>query len=167
MGFAADLAEWLDVVPPPLAVFVLAMSPVGEVRVSIPVAILAYGMGWAEAFTWSLLGNFAVVPLLAWLYPAMERGLRRWSRMDGWIDRLYARTRHKVGERVRRFEEYAVFGFIATPVPGTGAWSGALVAHIFGLPFRAAAPYYYAGIVTACFITAMAVEAGVWGFNQL
>jgi uncharacterized membrane protein len=105
--------------------------------------------------------------VLSWLYPACERLLRRSERVSGWIDRTYARTRRKASAKVERYEEYAVFGFIATPIPGTGAWTGALAAHIFGLPFRKAVPYYYAGIVAACFITALAVEAGLWGFNQL
>lgn len=167
MGFGAELVQWLDVLPPALAVILLAMSPVGEVRLAIPVAILYYGMGWAEAFTWSLLGNFAIVPLLHWVYPAVERGLRRWGPLDRAIERIYAKTRRKHSQRVLRYEEYAIFLFIATPIPGTGAWSGALVAYVFGIPFKAAVRFYYAGIVAACFLTAFLVEAGVWGFNQL
>ncbi len=167
MSFGETLAEWFDVFPPELAVALLALSPIGEVRLAIPVGILAYGMGWAEAFTWALLGNLLVVPLSTWFYPAFERAVRRIGPISRGLDRLYDRTRAKNEERVGRLREFVVFGFIATPIPGTGAWSGVLVAHVFGIPLRASWRYYYAGIVVACFITTALVEAGVWGFNRL
>lgn len=167
MTFGTELADAFAVFPPALAVALLALSPVGEVRLAIPVGILAYGMGWAEAFTWALLGNLLVVPLSTWFYPALERLARRAKWMGRAIDRLYDRTRARNEERVLRMKEFAVFGFIAIPVPGTGAWSGVLVAHLFGIPLRQTWRYYYSGIVVACFITTAAVTAGVWGFNQL
>lgn len=167
MTFAGELAEFFSVFPGPIAVFLLAMSPIGEVRMSIPIAKLAYGMGWAEAFTWSLLGNLAVIPLATWLYPVLERGLRRWDRADRFFERMYEKTRKRHSEKIERLEEFAVFGFIATPVPGTGAWSGVLAAHVFGLPLRKTWRFYYAGIVTACLLTVILVELGVWGFNRV
>lgn len=167
MSFGLDLAEALAIFPPALAVAMLALSPVGEVRLAIPVGILAYGMGWAEAFTWALLGNLIVVPLSTWFYPALEEKARRVAWIGRMLDRIYHRTRTKNAERVARGREFAVFGFIATPLPGTGAWSGVLVAHVFGIPLRQTWRYYYSGIVVACLITTAAVEAGLWGFNQL
>lgn len=167
MSFGAELADAFAVFPPALAVALLALSPVGEVRLAIPVAMLAYGMGWAEAFTWALIGNLFVVPISTWFYPAFERAARRIGWIARLLDRIYAKTRAKNEEKVLRAKEFAVFGFIATPIPGTGAWSGVLVAHVFGIPLRATWRYYYAGIVVACFITTALVEFGLWGFNQL
>ncbi len=167
MSFALELAEAFAFFPAPLAVVLLAISPIGEVRLAIPVAILAYGMGWAEAFTWALIGNLFVVPISTWFYPALERGVRKWGLAARVLDKAFSRTRRKTEQRVVTLKEVAVFGFIATPIPGTGAWSGVLVAHIFGLPLRETWRYYYAGIVVACLVTTAAVQAGVWGFNRL
>jgi uncharacterized membrane protein len=167
MGLGEWLLSVLEFLPPPIVIILLAMSPIGEVRLSIPVAILYYEMGWAQAFTWSLIGNLAVVPILHWFYPALEKTLRRIAFMDRLIERIYVRTRRRYTDRVRRYQEFAVFGFIATPVPGTGAWSGALVAYIFGFPFRSAAEFYYAGIVASCLLTALLVHYGVLGLQAL
>jgi len=161
MTFGERLAEAFGVFPEPLAVFLLAMSPIGEVRMSIPVGILAFGMGWAEAFTWSLLGNLLVVPLLTVLLPWAERMMRKRPRTERMLEWTFERTRNKAGDKVRKYQEYAVFLFIATPVPGTGAWTGVLVAHLFGLSFKESIRYYYAGIVAACVIATALVQLGV------
>lgn len=160
MSFASELADALGFLPAPLVVFLLAMSPVGEVRMSIPVGMLLFKMHWAEAFTWSLLGNLLVVPLLVWALPAFDA----WAadrRIGGWLNRIYAKTRTKTSEKVERYQEYALFLLIATPLPGTGAWTGVIAAHLFGVPLRAGAPYYYAGIVAACFLAAGLVSLGL------
>lgn len=161
MTFGEWLAETFSVFPHELAVFLLAMSPVGEVRMSIPVGILAFGMGWAEAFTWSLLGNLMVVPLLTYFLPKFEGLLRRSQRTERMLEWTFERTRKKADDKVRRYQEFALFLFIATPVPGTGAWTGVVVSHLFGLRFRDSIRFYYAGIVTACIIATALVQLGV------
>lgn len=154
--------ELLDGIPPAIAVMLLAFSPVGEVRVSIPVAMLVYDMGWGEAIVWSLIGNLAVAPVAAWIYAAAEKLLRRGERTAALLDRIYERTRNKNSKRVERMQEAAVALFIAVPVPGSGAWSGVLVAHVFGLQWKKAWSYYYAGVVISTFVVAILVATGRW-----
>jgi len=160
------ITDWFvalfEALPGPLAVIALAFSPVGEVRISVPVAILVYHMSWGEAVVWSLLGNLAVAPAAAWVYRAGERGLRRWERGARVLDRVYARTRSRQSARIERLEEAAVALFIAVPVPGSGAWAGVLVAHVFGLTWKKAWSYYYAGVVAATFLVTVLVETGRW-----
>ena len=52
--------------------------------------------------------------------------------------------------------------FIAIPIPGSGAWSGVLVAHVFGLTWKKAWSYYYAGVVLSTFLVTILVETGRW-----
>ena len=146
------------------AVIGLAFSPVGEVRASVPVGMLHYGMGWAEAFTWSLLGNLLVLPVAWCAYPRIERLLRRWRWADAGLDRLYARTRARSGKKVERWEEFAVALLIAVPIPGSGAWTGVLVAHVFGLTWRKVAPAFYVGVVGATALATALVQAGLSAF---
>lgn len=151
---------WLTALPGWLATLVLAFNPVGEVRTAAPVGMLHYGMGWAEAFTWCLLGNLLVLPVAWWLYPRIERVLRRWPRADRWLDRLYERTRQRSSRRVERFEETAITFLIAIPLPGSGAWTGVLLAHVFGLPWKKVAPAFYVGVVAATALAVFLVETG-------
>lgn len=161
---AAAVWDLLAALPPPLVVVVLAFSPLGEVRASVPVAMLHYGMGWGEAVVWSLLGNLAVAPAAAWAYPRLEAWLRRSPRIDAGLTRLTDRTRRRHGARVQRLQAAAVTGVIAVPLPGTGAWTGVLVAHLFGLRWRDAWMHYYAGVVIATFLVTVLVASGNWVF---
>lgn len=147
-----------------LSVILLAFVPVGEVRLAVPVAILHHHMGWAEAFVWALLGNLLVLPLAWWLYPRLERLLRRSPRAGALLDRVKARTRRRSTRRVERFEELAIALVIALPLPGSGAWTGMLVAHLFGLPWKKVAPAAYAGCVGATVLAVALVEAGLLAF---
>lgn len=156
---------WLGTAGPPLIVMLLAASPIGEVRVSIPVGVLQYQMGWAEVVVWSLIGNFGIVPFIWWLLPRIERLLRRSDAIAHSLDRLFARTRRHHTKRVERSQEAALVAIVALPVPGAGVWTATIVAYLFGLTWRRSWPYLYSGVVIACFLVMLLVQAGrefVW-----
>lgn len=159
--------DWLALIeqlPGPVAVMLLAFSPVGEVRVSVPVGILAYDMGWGEVIVWSLIGNLAVAPVATWFYRWVEWLARKADWLNRLLDRMYGRTRHKESARIEKWQEAAVALFIAVPFPGSGAWSGVLVAHVFGLQWKKTWSYYYAGVVASTFLVTILVVTGNWVF---
>ncbi len=153
--------SWL---PDPIVVMLLAFSPVGEVRLSVPVAIFALKMSWGQAAVWSFLGNLLVAPAAWWMYPRVERLLRRWHRGDAFLDRLYARTRHRQSKSVEKWQEAVIALFIAIPVPGSGAWTGVLVAHIFGLSWQKAWRFFYAGVAGATALVTILTSTGNFVF---
>lgn len=167
MGFGQWIIDAVSWVPAPLAVFLLAMSPVWEVRMSIAVAILVYDMHWFPAVALSFAGNLLVVPLLHRFFPSLARLVRRSERGARWLDGAIRRTRRKRGEKVEKAREAVIVGLIGVPLPGTGAWTGAFVAQVFGLSLRRALPFYVVGIAIACAITTALVLAGYWGVKQL
>ena len=152
-----DSLSWL---PDPIVVIILAFSPLGEVRISVPVAMFVFDMGWGEAAVWSLIGNLAVAPFAAWLYPAAERAIRRTDRGDRYIERLYAKTQARQGGTVAKWKEAAIALFIAIPIPGSGAWTGVLVAHIFGMHWKDSWRYFYAGVVGATALVTFLAATG-------
>ncbi len=168
MGWFQDLLDQtlasLSWLPDPIVVMLLAFSPIGEVRVSVPVAIFGFKMGWGQAAVWSLFGNLFVAPVAFWLYPRIEALIRRWHRTEALLDRIYARTRGKQGKSVEKWQEAAIALFIAIPIPGSGAWSGVLVAHIFGLPWQKTWRYFYAGVAAATALVTVLVTTGNFVF---
>lgn len=142
-----------------LIVMAVAANPVGEVRAALPLALFVYDMSWAEAFTWAWLGSLASIPLAYWVYGALERWARHSPRTAAWLDRTYERTRKNSSRRVELAKEFAVFSFIAIPLPGTGTWTGVLMAHVFGFRFRKVFPFLYAGATVAIFVTLLVLSA--------
>jgi uncharacterized membrane protein len=119
--------------PAPLVVFLMAMLPFGELRLSIPVAILHFHMDPFTAFTISVLGNILPVPFILVLFHRVEKYLRKYDRFNRLFDRLFDRTIRRAKARIHTYEEIALILFVAIPAPFTGAWTGALIAYLFDL----------------------------------
>lgn len=151
--------------PPILAVILIAMTPISELRGAIPVAIGIYKMNPLDAFLLSFLGNILpVAPLLLFLNP-VERWLRRYQVFDRFFNWLFERTKRKLSEDIAKYKALALCIFVALPLPATGAWTGCAAAFIFGLKFRHAFPAIVLGVFIAGILVTLA-SIGVialWG----
>jgi len=156
---AEHVAEFLGNIPAHWVTFILAMMPILELRGSIPWALLAGGMTWQSSLFWSLMGNFVpVVPLLLLLDPVANI-CRRWTLLDRFFAWLFARTRRK-GKIVERFEFLGLIILVAIPLPGTGAWTGAMAAFVFGVRFWLALPAILIGVIIAGVLVTSIVMGG-------
>lgn len=128
-AWIADLAE----MPVGWQVFLLSMLPVTELRGAIVLGI-AWGMPPLEVFLWAVAGNFVpVVPLLLVLGWGYRHLMRHpfFSRPLRWLAGYGARNE----EKVRRYGWLGLMLLVAVPLPGTGVWTGCLVATLLALPF--------------------------------
>jgi uncharacterized membrane protein len=146
--------------------FFIAALPIVELRLAIPWAlapasIFGGGLGWHQAFLWAICGNFVpIIPLLLVLSP-ITNWLRRWSIFDRFFDWFFARTRKK-GKWIERYEALGLIIFVGIPLPGTGVWTGAVAAFIFGIHFRYALPCITLGMLLAATLVTLA-SLGVIG----
>ncbi len=158
--------DWAQSLPDPLAVIVVAMVPILELRGAIPLARGLLDMGAAEAFGWSVLGNLLPVPLILWMLPPVAGWAERhWPWLDRVIARLSTATERRHSARFRRFRDLALISFVAIPLPITGAWSGSLAAYVFGVRRRRAfvligVGVLIAGIVVTLFWEAIGIAVG-------
>ncbi len=158
------ILEWFDQLPPPLAIFAIAMLPIFELRGAIPFAFspLAGDYGSAHpllTYLFAVAGNFVpVVPILTLLGPA-ERRLRRFRTMDRFFTWLFARTERR-SDLIRRYQALGLILFVAIPAPVTGAWTGSVAAYLFRLPLRFAVPCIILGICVAGILVTL-VSMGV------
>jgi len=137
-----------------LLVVDVSAAPILELRAGVPIA-LAYGFSAASALALSLAGNLLVAPIVLPLLGRMEPWLLSWSWTRGIMQWLYARTRRKE-TWVRRLGPPALLLFVAIPFPGTGAWTGVLVAHLLGIPKRTAIAWISLGVVIAGIVVLLA-----------
>ena len=132
--------EWL------LAVAISA-APVAELRGGLPYA-LSRGASPAAAFAVTVLANLVVVPVLLAGLRRMERLLRVWGPAERLMEWVFARTQKK-GRWVERFGAVGLILIVAIPLPGTGAWTGAIVSVLLGIPLRRALLLITLGVLMA------------------
>jgi uncharacterized membrane protein len=154
-----DLLDLMHRLPPPVAVFCIAMLPVFELRGAIPAG---YAMGMTSpvlVYLLAVAGNFVpVLPILVLLGP-VERFLRRWRIWDRFFTWLFRRTVSR-SKLIKRYESLGLILFVAIPAPMTGAWTGAVAAYLFKLPLRMAVPCIILGILIAGVVVTL-VSQGV------
>jgi len=140
--------------PPAVIILLLGAIPLFEARYAIPTALVA-GYPPLEAFLLGLAGNLLpIVPLLLLLGPVSDLLIRHSALADRFFRWLFERTRTKLAGQ-EKVGALALFAFVAVPLPMTGAWSGCVVAFIFGIPFRYALPAIALGAVVAALVTTL------------
>ena len=131
--------------------FLISMLPVVELRLGLPYGI-AIGLDYPLALLAAILGNLLPVPFIILFIKNILLFLRsRLKKLDGFITRLEERA-HLKSEVVRKYGSIGLCLLVAIPLPGTGAWTGALVAALMGLPLRRAMPSIIIGVFIAAAI---------------
>ncbi len=142
--------------------FLWAMTPVGELRVSIPIAITVHELSPIMAYTVSVLGNMLAVFLILVFLGAVSKWLSNhfyfFNRFFAW---LFSRTEKKYSLKVERYGLYVLPLFVAVPLPVTGGWTAALVAFVFSIPIKKAFPLIAFGVLIAGAIVLFATNAGI------
>lgn len=138
--------------------FVTAMVPVVELRGAIPLGIAA-GLPPAVAAATAMAGNLVPVPFILLLIRKIFWMLRKISWLGPKIDALEKRA-HLKGRTVKKYRTLGLVLLVVIPLPGTGAWTGALVADVLDIRMKTALPAITVGVVIAGCITT-AVTCGV------
>ena len=136
-----------------LVVFGISMVPVIELRGAIPIAI-AYDIPWQIAYLLCVVGNLFPVPFIIAYMKPIFRFIRRSKLFVKLIDWLETRTMKKA-ETVLKYSGIALFIFVAIPAPGTGAWTGAMIAAILGMRMKYSVPWIALGVAVAGMIVTL------------
>ena len=156
-----DLLQWLNTTPSGEFVFtaLVSMLPIVELRGGIPFGV-AVGLPLPLAVTASILGNMAPIPFLITFTRRIFRWLRRHIPVLGsFVTKLEQRAADK-HELVTRYKFWGLMILVAIPLPGTGAWTGALVAAVMNLRLRKSLPAIFCGVLAAAAIVTL-VTLGV------
>ena len=154
----SGLMELLDL----LATFAAAMTPIGELRLAIPLAIYTLEIPWYIALPTAIAGN--MVPVLA-LVPGLDRLSRFLQSFPNPAGRLLAwqleRLQRVQGRRFHTYGDMALVLLVAIPLPMTGAWTGSMAAWVFKIPARRAIPLIGLGVVIAGIIVTALTLSGI------
>ena len=146
-----------------LYVWLLSMVPVIELRGAIPLGA-ALGLPIYTNYLVSVLGNFLPVPfILLFIRRILEwmKTTRRLSKIALWLEG----KAEKHSDKVTRYATFGLFLFVAIPLPGTGAWTGALIDALFRMRMKHTLLSILFGVMTAGLIMALASYGVVGIFN--
>lgn len=135
--------------------FLISMVPVLELRGAIPIAV-ANGLNFWVAIAVSVIGNLVPVPFIILFIRKIFALMRKWSsKLDGLVTRLEQRAAKK-SDVVQKYAFWGLFILVAIPLPGTGAWTGALVAAMLDMRLSRAFPAILLGVIGAAVIVTFA-----------
>ena len=159
-----DLMEWLTgtMAGEFTLTMLVSMVPVVELRGGIPFGVTAGLPVWA-AYLAAVIGNLLPVPfIIVYIRRIFQWMRRRSARLNDLADRL-ERKAHLKGQKVTKYKYLGLAIFVAIPLPGTGAWTGALAAAFRDMPLRRALPSIFIGVL----IAGAAVSALTFGVSSL
>lgn len=136
-----------------LQTFLISMVPVIELRGAIPYGV-ARGLEFWQAIPVAIVGNLVPVPFIILFIKKIFAWMRRYfPKLDGFVSKLENRALSKT-DTVKKYAFWGLFLFVAIPLPGTGAWTGALIAAMLEMRVKDAFPAIALGVLTAGAIVA-------------
>ncbi len=118
-------------------VILVSMAPIVELRGAMPIG-MGMGLDPKYVFIASLLGNIIAIPFILLLLEPIFKFLERWSFFKKIIDKTKNNVSVKFKKARDKYGPIALIIFVAIPLPGSGAWSGALAAKLFGIDNKVA-----------------------------
>ena len=150
------IIDFFSVLPDDFATFLIAMFPLTELRVAIPIAVTVYHVEPSIAFVHAVLGNvFLGVVTLFFIENLIHIFLVRSQRLNVLWQRYINCLHMKNKENFEKWGAVGLVIFVAIPLPLTGVFSGAIVASIFQIPFRKAIPLLCIGAMIAGMIVTL------------
>ncbi len=152
-------------IPDWLVVFIISLCPILECRLGMFTAIVLLGMNPFVGFVISFLGNILPIPfillLINWIFEVLKK-------VPG-INKIIYGLENKTLKKRDKIDKYGVWGlllFVAIPLPGTGGWTGALLASLLHLDKKKsfgviAIGVFIAGLIIS--ILSLVIGAAVFG----
>ena len=149
--FQGLAATWFGKI---LLTMALSAAPVVELRGGIPYGVLLGLPVWG-AFLAAVAGNLLPIPVILLFLDKVFAWMRGYNKLGALVRRLEAKA-HLHGRKVVKYRSLGLFLLVAIPLPGTGAWTGALVASVLGMPPREAILPIALGVLGAGVLVSLA-----------
>lgn len=135
-----------------LIVFVISMIPVLELRGSLLAAGLLK-MDFLSTFIIAVIGNMLPIPFILIFIDKIFGWLKN-TRLKNMVEKLENKALSK-SDQIRKYGRFGLFLFVAVPLPGTGAWTGALAATLLRMKFKDSIFPIFMGVVVAGLIVSL------------
>ena len=155
------LVAWFEKIfgwlPDELFVALVSMVPLIELRGGLPVAY-ALGMNIWLAIPICIIANLIPVPFILWFITPIFNAMKKTKLFRPLVEKLEARAMGK-SDKIEKGYFWGLALFVGIPLPGTGAWTGALIAALLNIPPKKSFPAILLGVLIASVIVGLLV----WG----
>lgn len=136
-----------DTIPSELIVFLVSMFPILELRGGM-IAAKLLDVEFLRAFLICYIGNILPLPFILLFIRKIFQFLKRFEKIGKMIEKLEIRSMRK-SESVKKYRLWGLFAFVAIPLPGTGGWTGSLIAALLDMRISHSFPVIALGVLVA------------------
>jgi uncharacterized membrane protein len=162
---AKTLADAMSALPKELIIFLVSMLPLIELRGGLILApILDIPM--LKAIPICLAGNILPIPFILWFITPIFAWLKKTRLFRPIVEKLESKSMGK-SEKIQKYEFWGLVLFVGIPLPGTGAWTGALIASLLNIKLKKAFPAILLGLLLATVIMCTITYFIPWAVKNL
>lgn len=133
-------------------IFIISMVPILELRGGLMAAGPAvFDVPMWEAIPICIIGNLIPIPFILLLITKIFDWMKGTKKLRPLVKRLEEKAMSK-SANIEKYEFWGLVAFVGIPLPGTGAWTGSLIAALLGIRFRKAFPAIVLGVLLAAFL---------------
>ncbi|MCI6692341.1 MAG: small multi-drug export protein [Clostridium sp.] len=163
-----SLINWftstLSFMPKEMVSFIISMVPILELRGGLIAASLL-GIGVVKAIVICILGNIVPIPFILFFITPIFNWMKKTSLLRPMVEKLESKSMAK-SDQIQKYEFWGLALFVGIPLPGTGAWTGALIAALLGIEIKKASLSIFIGLIIATIIMTF-ISYGIPFFIQV
>lgn len=130
-----------------LIIFIISMLPILELRGGLIAATLL-GLSGLPSFIICFIGNIIPIPFILWLITPIFNWLKERKAFKGFVEKIENKAMSKK-DQIERLQYIGLMLFVGIPLPGTGAWTGCLIAALLDMDKKKAMLYTILGVIMA------------------
>ncbi len=130
-----------------LIIFIISLMPILELRGGLIAASLLK-LNWIKSFIICFIGNIIPIPLILWFITPIFDRLKKTKLFSGIVNKLENKAMSKK-EKIEKLQYIGLMLFVGIPLPGTGAWTGCLIASLLNMDKKKSMVYAILGVIMA------------------
>jgi len=152
-SIVSQITEWLsESLSGDWVAFIVSLFPILELRGGMIAASLL-GVPLGRAFLLCYIANLLPIPIILFCIRRFINWCKK-TKLLRWFAEWLERKTEKNKDKVLKYQTWGLLIFVALPLPGTGGWTGALLAAMLDMPFKKSFPVIALGVLIAGIIMA-------------
>ena len=164
-----SLINWftstLSFMPKEVIAFIISMVPILELSGGLIAASLL-GIGVYKAVFLCVLGNIVPIPFILLFITPIFNWMKTTKLFRPMVEKLENKSMSK-SDQIQKYEFWGLALFVGIPLPGTGAWTGALIAALLGIKIKKASLSIFTGIIIATVIMTIISYGIPWAISAM